>query len=400
MPHRRRPIGAIALVVAATLVLMPVTAAHAETEYPSWNDVQEAKKNEKSKQAQIDEIEALIANLESDAAEFSRAALERAEEYNIALDALDDASARSERLERQASAAAETAAQSRLRAGQIIAAVARSGNGDVTLGLLSGLQDPDDLLYSLGAVSTISTQTARVYERAQQDANSAALLTEQAERAEAERKSLTAEAKSTLEAAKSAARDAQKKSTAQDAAAAQLYAQLASLKGTTSAIEKGYLEGVAWEKAQEAVTEPPVTPPPVNPTPEPPTESAVTGAIAFARAQLGDKYVLNGEGPDQWDCSGLTLKSYAAVGVSIGTHSATNQYATMQKAKRLVPFDEIVAGDLIFYSSGGSTTATKYHVALYIGAGQMIEAPYPGQPVRIKAVRYGDLVPYAGRPTP
>jgi len=37
---------------------------------------------------------------------------------------------------------------------------------------------------------------------------------------------------------------------------------------------------------------------------------------------------------------------------------------------------------------------------MYIGAGQMIEAPYPGAVVRIKPIRYGDLVPYAGRPTP
>ncbi|MDQ1556533.1 MAG: peptidoglycan DL-endopeptidase CwlO, partial [Actinomycetota bacterium] len=39
------------------------------------------------------------------------------------------------------------------------------------------------------------------------------------------------------------------------------------------------------------------------------------------------------------------------------------------------------------------------HVTLYIGGGNMIEAPYPGEVVRIRPVRYGDLVPYAGRPT-
>jgi peptidoglycan DL-endopeptidase CwlO len=143
-----------------------------------------------------------------------------------------------------------------------------------------------------------------------------------------------------------------------------------------------------------------VTPPPVNPTPEPPSDNSVSGAIAFARAQLGEPYKLNGAGPDVWDCSGLTMKSYSSVGVYIGTHSATNQYATMKAAQRLVPYNEIVAGDLLFYSSGGSTTATKYHVTLYLGGGQMIEAPYPGAPVRIKPVRFGDLVPYAGRPTP
>ena len=84
----------------------------------------------------------------------------------------------------------------------------------------------------------------------------------------------------------------------------------------------------------------------------------------------------------------------------IGTHSATNQYATMAAAGRLVPYNELVAGDLLFYSNGGVTSGTKYHVALYIGAGKMIEAPYPGVAVRVANLRYGDLVPYAGRPTP
>jgi cell wall-associated NlpC family hydrolase len=101
-----------------------------------------------------------------------------------------------------------------------------------------------------------------------------------------------------------------------------------------------------------------------------------------------------------WDCSGLTKASYASVGVYIGTHSATNQYATMAAAGRLVPYNELVAGDLLFYSSGGSTTGTKYHVTLYAGGGLMIEAPYPGTTVRKVPVRFGDLVPYAGRPTP
>jgi peptidoglycan DL-endopeptidase CwlO len=147
----------------------------------------------------------------------------------------------------------------------------------------------------------------------------------------------------------------------------------------------------------------PVTPVPAAPpatTTTPPNAGAVATAIAFATSQLGDMYKLNGYGPDLWDCSGLTKASYASAGVYIGTHSSTNQYATMAAAGRLVSLSGRAAGDLLFYSSGGSTTASKYHVAMYIGGGQMIEAPYPGKPVRIVAMRFGDLVPYVGRPTP
>jgi len=92
--------------------------------------------------------------------------------------------------------------------------------------------------------------------------------------------------------------------------------------------------------------------------------------------------------------------AYASVGVYIGTHSAGDQYTTMANAGRLVPLAGMVAGDLLFYSNGGAPTGSKYHVTMYLGDGQMIEAPRPGALVRVMPVRYGDLVPYAGRPTP
>jgi cell wall-associated NlpC family hydrolase len=71
----------------------------------------------------------------------------------------------------------------------------------------------------------------------------------------------------------------------------------------------------------------------------------------------------------------------------------------MSAQGRLVSVSSMTAGDLLFYSNGGSTGGSKYHVTIYVGGGQMIEAPRPGVNVRIVAVRYGDLVPYAGRPT-
>lgn len=181
-----------------------------------------------------------------------------------------------------------------------------------------------------------------------------------------------------------------------------MYDQLASLKNTTAQVEREYQEGLTAEReeAQNNPPAPPSNPPPgVDPAPPAPVGGQVAQAIAYARAQLGEAYQLGGAGPDVWDCSGLTKMSYASAGVYIGTHSATNQYSTMAAQGRLVSLGSIVAGDLLFYSNGGSTGGSKYHVTMYIGGGLMIEAPRPGVPVRIVAVRYGDLVPYAGRPT-
>lgn len=94
------------------------------------------------------------------------------------------------------------------------------------------------------------------------------------------------------------------------------------------------------------------------------------------------------------------MQAYAAAGVAIGGHSATRQYSTAASRDRLVPYAQAQPGDLIFYSTGGATSGSKYHVTLYIGGGQMIEAPYPGKTVRIVAVRSYDRVPYVARPTP
>ena len=401
MSRQTRPIGALVLVLAATLTLGVAAEPAWAGDYPTWAEVQAAKHNEAAKKAQIAEIEALVNGLETEAALAAKAALEANEAYNVALDALDVAKKEAENLQRRADRAQRAADKSSAEAGILITQLSRSGSGDFTLQLLLADQSSaDELLYKMGAMSKLSEQSARVYEQALLDANLAESLSKKAAAARDAREKLADEAEEALKEAQQASADAAIRAQNQAAVAAELYAQLASLKGTTAATEQAYLEGVAWEAAQAAVTNPPPPPPPVNPTPPAPHTDAVGGAIAFAQAQVGDPYQLNGSGPDGWDCSGLTRASYGSVGVFIGTHSATNQYATMQAAGRLVPFNDLLAGDLLFYSNGGVAAGSKYHVTLYIGNGLMIEAPYPGLTVRVAAIRYGDLVPYAGRPTP
>ena len=401
MTRMARSIGAIALVFATTLTVGVATQPAWAVDYPSWEDVQAAKTSEAAKKAEIAKIVALINGLETEAANAAKAALEAAEMYNQALDALEAAEKAADAVGERADEATATADESSTRAASLLAQLARTTRSDLTLQLLfSDAGSADDLLYRIGAMNKLSAKASELYERAAFDRNLAESLSEQAGAAREARARLAEKAETALAEAQKASDEAALRAERQEEIAAQLYAQLASLTGTSAATQRAYLEGVAWEKAQEAIKNPPPPPPPVNPTPPSPSTGAVSGAIAFAQAQVGDPYLLNGSGPDAWDCSGLTKASYASVGVYIGTHSATNQFATMQSAGRLVPFNDVVAGDLLFYSSGGSTSATKYHVTLYIGNGRMIEAPYPGRNVRVAPVRYGDLVPYAGRPTP
>jgi cell wall-associated NlpC family hydrolase len=408
MGERKRTKRAVAAGVPATLLLafanpMPAMALR-QPDYPSWDEVEQARSNEAAAAAKIEQIEGILIRLEAEAAELNRVALELGEDYALAQTALDAATSKLDRLKSQSDAAQQRADESEQRVAVIVAQLARSGGGDVTLGLLLGsADDADSLLVRLGTADRLTASSAALLERAIYDKKTAQALARDAKAAENERTKLAAAAQEKFDTAQAAADAAQAKADDQRADIDRMYAQLATLKGTTEAVEREYQQGLAANPPSNPAppANPPGNPPPgVDPTPPAPVSGAVENAIAYATAQLGDPYWLGGIGPDRWDCSGLTKASYASVGVYIGTHSSTDQYNYMAGQGRLVPIDQMQRGDLLFYSDGGSASnPRKYHVAIYLGGGKMIEAPNPSAPVRIVNVRRGDLVPYAGRPT-
>jgi len=401
MVQFRRRLVALSSVLAASLLLtVGIAGPVAADDYPSWDDVMAARNNEAATQAAVDEIEALLVGLEAQATELGRTAQVKGEEYNAAKNALDVASVKADNLQAQAADAEVKAENSARKAGQLIAQLARTGGGSLTVELLFS-PDADDLLGTLGTASKVSEQAADVYQKATQDKNNAQSLSDQAARAEAERETLATAAESALAEAKSAADAALARVAEQQAASDQMYAQLATLKGTTADVEAGYVAGLTAEQEEAEQPPPPVDPGPApNPPPAEPNSNAVAGAIAFAYAQIGDMYQFAGSGPDVWDCSGLTQAAYGSVGVYIGAHLVSSQYYTMADQGRLVPLSDMVPGDLIYYANGGVSWGGFYHVTMYVGNGQMIEAPREGVPVRVTAVRYYDALPYAGRPTP
>jgi peptidoglycan DL-endopeptidase RipA len=136
----------------------------------------------------------------------------------------------------------------------------------------------------------------------------------------------------------------------------------------------------------------------------------IQGVINRALSQLGEPYAWGGgnaKGPTKgirdggvadsfgdyrktgFDCSGLMIYAFGAAGIGL-PHYSGYQY---DKGKK-VPVAQAKPGDMLFWADGSDI----HHVALYIGNGKMIEAPYSGGKVRISPVRYGDgLMPYAIR---
>jgi cell wall-associated NlpC family hydrolase len=105
-------------------------------------------------------------------------------------------------------------------------------------------------------------------------------------------------------------------------------------------------------------------------------------AVQWAYKELGKPYVWGAAGPNSFDCSGLTQYVWAKAGVYLD-HYTGSQW----NEGRHVPRDQLQPGDLVFF--GGDL----HHVGIYIGNGQMIEAPHTGANVRISGAFRGD---YAG----
>lgn len=95
----------------------------------------------------------------------------------------------------------------------------------------------------------------------------------------------------------------------------------------------------------------------------------------------------SGAGTVGFDCSGLMLYMFAGVGIKLD-HYSGSQY----NAGRKVPTSEMRRGDMLFWGPNASQ-----HVAMYLGDGQMLEAPYTGSTVKISPVRTSGMTPYATR---
>ncbi|MBB4683656.1 NlpC/P60 family protein [Amycolatopsis jiangsuensis] len=142
--------------------------------------------------------------------------------------------------------------------------------------------------------------------------------------------------------------------------------------------------------------------------PSPAAGSSIEAVVARALSKLGLPYAWgggNGSGPTRgirdggvadsygdyrkigFDCSGLMI--YAFAGVRALPHYSGYQYT----AGRHVRLSQMRRGDMLFWGGSGGI----HHVALYLGNGQMVEAPQSGSRVRVTSVRYGGIMPYATR---
>lgn len=441
--------AALALAIGAAVGLAPVSTAVADPTNPSAQDVQAAQQAVTAKAAEIAQIELRLAEVSAVSDTAWQKVQIAGEAYTQALVDRDAAAATAaETTARLAEANAAMDKARKVLVGIALQSARNGGSFDMAEAVLvaGGFQEVVARTTALQRLGAKADDAAQSFQAAKIVADT---LKQRATAALATKDATATAAKQALAAAQQSQSDAE---AAVAAAAAQrdtLIAQLAVVQQTSVAIEKARQDQLDAERAARAeaaakaarlapptatpvstapVTTPPPTPtqptttpptttqPPTTTVPPPPVTTPVTtpvssdpyglgtgvsrgsaaageAAVAWAKTQLGLPYGWGATGPGAYDCSGLVMRAWQNAGVSLN-RTTMDQYRQVKK----ISYDSLRVGDLIFWGWDANNPDSVTHVALWLGNGQILEAPRTGLDVRITSMRWSGTMPFAGRP--
>ncbi|GAA2119536.1 hypothetical protein GCM10009759_67670 [Kitasatospora saccharophila] len=365
-----------------------------QPDYPSADDVARAHADADAKAADAGAVETALAAARDELERAGQAAEQAVEAYNGALVRLSRAEAAAKAAAAR-SATAETArAEAADRAAGLLAEIYRQG-ASPQLSAINALLDSHGTASLSGraaAIGIAGAQTRQILDDATATAKAAA-------RAAAEARTAEAAARTAAGTVRTAKEQAQQRVTEQQARVAatatrreKLLAELATARNTTVELERQRqeaLDAIAAREAEEAARRAQAEAEAAAAAAAesarhhaaPQRESAWSAggseaALAFARSVIGLPYIWGGEGPQGYDCSGLTMMAWRRGGKQL-THFAADQYAESTP----VGYAQLRPGDLVFWTKTGRA-ADIYHVAIYLGDDQMIEAPRPGTAIK------------------
>jgi cell wall-associated NlpC family hydrolase len=455
---RRRDAAAVLTLPALLLAMLLVGGqpAQADPVYPSKDDVRRAQQRVAAVGSQVEQlrrqldraasrVEAADVALSSAAEDFDEARIELLNSKRAATAAAEVALRATARLD---------GAQQQL--GRLAAQSYRSGGSVASLDVMLSPSGPDDVLERASMMRTLAGQRQQKVQRMDAARVVATTLDRQADDAMVRQTAAAAKLEQARAAAQQRSVTARATLTVETKARTVLLGRLAATRQTSVEVEQARQTGLAAaaerrlavqreralsreaarQRARDraaaeaktgnrppgssnptparptAVPSTPPDPTPTNPTPSDPTPSdpgptdpepgggsssgsasAGQDAVAWAKQKLGLPYQWGGAGPGSYDCSGLTMRAWQQAGVQL-PHSSRLQYRQVDK----IAYSQLRAGDLLFFATNTADPETIHHVAMYVGGGEMIEAPYTGANVRITALRRSGAMPYAGRP--
>lgn len=198
-----------------------------------------------------------------------------------------------------------------------------------------------------------------------------------------QRAAAIAAARAAAIAAAAAARAAAARAAAAQAAAAWAAAhrpQITAPAGPPPAWQRPIIPGSG---APPARSQPPVFASPPQTVPS----AAAQIAVQWAYAEVGKPYLWGAAGPDSFDCSGLTMFVWAHAGVALEHYTGYQWTEGVQ-----VSINQLLPGDLVFFGTNPNDPSTIHHVGIYVGNGEMIDAPHTGAFVRVEPVWWSQYV--------
>jgi peptidoglycan DL-endopeptidase CwlO len=400
---RRAAAAVITLVVGSFLVSSMPASAHPV--FPSKQKVQAAKRAATTKAGQVRSIQATLARAADELSAAQDAAEAASEQYNFQMGRLADATKAARTAQDAANAAAKRAGLAQTQIGKLAAeAYMNGGLGD--LAVIVGSGGPDQVLDRAAGLQVVSGIRQQTLAEASQAKVVAKILQQRANVALARQQAAAAAAAQAKKAAESQEAAAAAKKTAVAQQQTTLVAELATLQHISVTLAKQRQTGLAKARAEARARA-------ARLAAQRAANSGSGGhngggggggvahgtsaggrvAVAYAYDQLGKWYLWGADGPSRFDCSGLTMRAWQQAGVYL-PHYSVAQYEMTEH----VPVSQARPGDLIFYANNTSNPGSIHHVAIYIGGGQMIEAPHTGAQVRVSSIWRSGLMAYAGRP--
>jgi peptidoglycan DL-endopeptidase RipA len=420
------------LVLVLLIGLLSGTAAVAQEPppppNPSDDDLRRSQESVSGRAGEVARLTAELAALDEQADDLQVALASQRENASAALADLQAArgaaaaaAARAEDARVQTEAASVAIDEARTRLDSFVAATYQQGLDTGPLGLLTDARSPEDFLARAEYTDLIAREQlqaqdglerARV-EKANADSVARAAL-EEARDLEAAAETAKSVADEALAAAQEAARVQAEKLAGVAVQRERVQQLLASAESADAGLRAQRQRFDDWQRrieAERAARERAERAAATTRLAAHERSSGLRGSAAVQRvidramSQIGVQYVWGGgtgRGPSTgipdafgspldrvgFDCSGLMLYAFNGVGVDLPRVSRSQFHAG-----RKVPIEDLRPGDMVFYQDGGPI----HHVAMYVGDGKMIEAPYTGASVRVVPLRKKDLLPEATR---
>jgi cell wall-associated NlpC family hydrolase len=384
-----RRLGAVALTGLAVTVLS--TAPSAADPSPSARDLAKSKKQERDRATAVARISAQLAEADGRLDDLNDQAELAVERFNGARARLDQADRDYQAALTRAARASDRLGQARRELAVFAARAYRSDNSyPSAAAVLGGRGGPEGFMERATIMQVLAGRRQFAVDQEKAAHTIADLFERQAQKA------LATEHEATLAAA-AAQQDVSAAVARQQASVKQIERQKTTL---TAALDRARAHVDDLQRARDAAVAHPQI---AHGQPQ----GSGLGAIAARTALkwLGTPYSWGGgnaSGPSLgvaqgahtvgFDCSGLVTYAWGKAGVRL-VHYATAQYNSGPHPAR----SELRPGDLVFFAHDPSNPGTIHHVGIYIGHGQMVEAPFTGARVRISNAFRPD---YAGATRP